>query len=66
MPSSVIKSFSYDPATSALNIIFVSGNIYVYENVPEAVYLKLKSAESKGRFFNSRIKNKYVFRHLDK
>lgn len=65
MPSTVIKSFNYDAATSALTITFLSGNIYLYEEVPETVYLRLKSADSKGRFFNRSIKNKYAFRQLN-
>ena len=38
MPSSVIRSFDYDPADQRLDIAFVSGGRYSYLEVPESVY----------------------------
>lgn len=64
MPSSVIAHFSYDAASSALTITFLSGNVYVYQKVPENVYKALKAAGSKGRYFNFYIKDKFRFKHL--
>jgi KTSC domain len=55
MPSTVIHRISYEPATSSLTIEFVSGNVYLYKNVPEQVYKNMKAAFSKGLYFNSHI-----------
>lgn len=65
MPSSVIKYFSYDAATETLKIIFVTGMIYLYKNVPEKIYKMLKASGSKGRYFNSNIKDKFKFQKLE-
>lgn len=64
MPSSVISTISYDKAQAILKIIFVSGMIYNYENVPEEIYDGLLSSGSKGIFFNQYIKGNYKFKKL--
>ena len=61
MPSSVISAISYDAATSTLRIIFVSGRIYDYKNVPAQVFNAMKTAFSKGIYFNQYIKDYYPF-----
>lgn len=65
MPSSVIAHFSYTPLTSILKITFVSGKVYNYEQVPPEVYEKLKSSDSKGKYFNQFIKNKFKFNMME-
>ncbi|NTE01222.1 KTSC domain-containing protein [Agrobacterium tumefaciens] len=64
MPSSVINSFSYHAESKILTIIFVSGYKYHYINVPQTVFNSFKSATSKGRYFNERIKNKFRFKKV--
>lgn len=64
MPSSVISTTSYDPSTSALRIIFVSGMIYEYKNVPEEVYVAMKTSGAKGIYLNKHIKGKYEFEKI--
>ena len=61
MPSSVIRSFDYDPADQRLDIAFVSGGRYSYLEVPESVYDAMCRAGSKGGFFNRRIRDRYAF-----
>jgi hypothetical protein len=61
MPSTVIKSFRYDTASSSLIIIFVSGLVYKYLHVPKEVYEQMKNSFSKGIFFNNHIKGIYDF-----
>jgi KTSC domain len=65
MPSSVIKYFSYDEVTKTLKIIFVTNMVYLYQNVPEKIYKMLKASGSKGRYFNSNIKDKFKFQKLE-
>ncbi|WP_343690439.1 KTSC domain-containing protein [Chitinophaga sp.] len=61
MPSSVISYMTYDREAQRLRVHFLSGAIYDYIDVPEEVYLQMKSAKSKGIFLNKRIKGKYSF-----
>lgn len=61
MPSTVVKSIAYNKIRKILTIVFRSGRIYDYLEVPEQIYHDMKSAYSKGRFFNLFIKEKYRF-----
>ena len=61
MPSTVINTFTYDPASQKLRIKFLTGKIYDYFKVPETVYMEMKNAFSKGIFFSENIRNKYGF-----
>lgn len=65
MPSTVIQHLSYDEETGTLTIAFVSGLIYNYKEVPEDEYFALKTAFSKGIYFNKHIKDKYEFERVD-
>ena len=65
MPSSVIKTYHYDPETKELKIIFVSGLIYKYREVPEEIFLRMKAYTSKGAFLNKFIKRNFVFERID-
>ena len=64
MPSTVIRHFSYRPEKRALDVEFVSGRRYRYFGVPEGVASQFGSAFSKGRFFNTRIRDEYPFEEL--
>jgi hypothetical protein len=61
MPSTVIRTFKYDPDRREMRVIFQSGRRYTYLDVPETVYLRMKSAFSKGEFFNEYIRGRYSF-----
>ena len=61
MPSSVIQWFQYSSDKQELLIGFQSGLRYAYQEVPEAIYLGLKEAPSKGAFFNDHIRENYRF-----
>lgn len=64
MPSSVVSAIRYDPASSTLRIIFVSGMIYDYKDVPGKIYQTMKAAASKGKFLNKHIKGHYTFEKI--
>ncbi len=64
MPSSVVHKFSYDAATATLRVIFVSGKVYDYKNVPEEIYESMKTSGSKGTYLNVHIKNHYAFEKI--
>jgi len=61
MPSTVIRNFSYKPAERRLQVQFVSGRRYHYHDVPAEVADAMRSALSKGEYFNQHIKNHYRF-----
>ncbi|MVT10690.1 KTSC domain-containing protein [Chitinophaga tropicalis] len=61
MPSTVVHRMHYDKAHATLRIIFVSGMVYDYKNVPEEVYNTMKSSFSKGTFLNEHIKGHYAY-----
>jgi lysyl-tRNA synthetase class 2 len=61
MPSSVIRSYRYDPQQHQLELVFVSGRRYRYHDVPAETYSAMRHAFSKGEFFNAHIRDQ--FRH---
>jgi hypothetical protein len=65
MPSSVVSAMKYDRSSHTLRVIYVSGMIYDYKNVPEEVYAAMKIAPSKGTFLNKHIKGKYEFEKVE-
>ena len=58
--SSSIKSVGYDENKSILEIEFLNETVYDYFDVPKIIFLELKGAESKGKFYN-KIKDKFRF-----
>ena len=64
MPSTAIRDHDYDADTSRLTVTFVTGRIYVYENVPPAVAADFAFASPKGRFFNKYIRDHYDCREI--
>lgn len=61
MPSTVISSFRYNKKNRILTVVFLSGSVYTYKNVPEDLYLNMKNASSKGSFLNKEIKGNFDF-----
>lgn len=64
MPSSVIRFFRYAPDTRELKVAFVSGRLYVYEDVPPGVAAAFRDVHSKGAFFNQEIRDRYIYRDI--
>ncbi len=50
--SSNIASIGYDEINEILEIVFLSGGIYQYLDVPVYVYEELMDADSHGKYFN--------------
>lgn len=61
MPSTVIAGYTYNADAKILSILFVSGKIYHYKDVPEDVYKAMRASGSKGVFFNDFIRNVYEY-----
>jgi uncharacterized Fe-S cluster-containing MiaB family protein len=64
MPSSVVAAIKYDEITSTLRVVYVSGSVYDYKEVPEKIYKEMKTAFSKGEFLNKHIKPNYEFEKI--
>ena len=61
MPSTVIRSFSYDADNQKLLIVFQSGRRYTYQDVPPEMHEAMMSSVSKGEFFNTHIREHFTF-----
>jgi hypothetical protein len=57
--SSMMRSAGYDEALAVLEIEFVTGQVYRYHAVPRREWHELMQAESKGRYFEAYIRDKY-------
>lgn len=64
MASSVIRGAWYVPDREELDLLFVSGRRYVYSQVPPTVARAFAEAQSKGRFYNDRIRNRFACREV--
>jgi lysyl-tRNA synthetase class 2 len=65
MPSSVIRAFDYDASKHVLDVTFVTGRRYHYHAVPRRIAEGMRSATSKGRYFNARIRDRFAFTRID-
>lgn len=65
--SSVFLAVAYRADARQLYLRFGDGDIYRYLDCPASVYTDLLAAESKGRYFSQRIRNRFrdelVHRH---
>jgi hypothetical protein len=63
--STAISEIDYDAERAKLLVRFMSGERYVYVGVPGEVHRSFVEADSKGRFFQSQIRDRYPFNKLD-
>ncbi|MBV9155909.1 MAG: KTSC domain-containing protein [Acidobacteriaceae bacterium] len=59
--STTMRSVGYQAQDRVLEIEFDSGAVYQYLGVPARIYEQLLRAESKGRYFNSEIRESYPY-----
>ena len=64
--STTMRSVGYDQTEQILELEFQSGAVYHYLEVPLIIYRELLEAESKGRYFNSKIRDTYEFVRADR
>ena len=62
--SSSVRSVGYGRDAGILEVEFASGGVYQYMDVPEAEYLALLAAPSKGKHVNGNVKTRYSFRRV--
>ena len=61
--SSNIDMIGHDDNT--LVIVYKSGSVYLFKDVPREIYDDFLKAESKGKFMNSVIKPNYKYERLN-
>jgi hypothetical protein len=62
--SSAISQIDYDAGRAKLLVRFISGERYVYVGVPGEVHRSFVEADSKGRFFQAQIRDRYPYNRL--
>ena len=62
--SSNFKRAEYDTVTKHLIIEFNTGIRYEYLDVPHQVFTQMRTSESQGKFFSSKIAKEYKFKKL--
>jgi len=62
--SSMMRSAGYDEDHAVLEIEFVTGPVYRYHAVPKRDWQGLMEAKSKGRYFETHIRDKYPMRRV--
>lgn len=60
--SSNIAAYRYNEGDRIFEIKFTSGRVYSFADVPKNIVDEFASADSKGKYFNSAIKNSYTHR----
>lgn len=59
-----IEWIGYEEKRHMLQVEFIAGSVYQYEDVPEQIYHEFLGAPSHGRFFETRIRNNYQYRKI--
>ena len=59
LDSSFIVSAGYTPEDQRMYVEFISGSIFVYENIMESLFQNFITSESHGKFFNALIRQAY-------
>jgi hypothetical protein len=59
--SSLLEAVAYHKQLRLLELAFRSGAVYGYFGVPAHTYDELLRAESKGKYFNSHIRNRFAY-----
>ena len=55
--SEAMRSVGYDPRRRVLEIEFVDGDVYQYQDVPPELHVDLMQAASHGEFFAHHIRD---------
>jgi KTSC domain len=62
--SSNIAEIGYDQESSTLEVLFRSGGLYQYFNVPSQEHQALMAASSHGGYLNEFIKGRYRYARI--
>ena len=59
LDSTMLQAAAYEDQMGALLLQFHGGAVYAYLDAPASLFQQLLHAESKGRYFNSWIRNRF-------
>lgn len=59
--SEMVHALGYDNETQELEVIFMSGGIYRYRNVPRSVFEEMMQAPSVGHYMHTNIMPSYSY-----
>ncbi len=59
--SRALHAIGYDAEKRVLEVVFNSGRIYQFVNVPPEAYAALAAAPSKGGYFNANLREVYPY-----
>ena len=62
--SSEIEWIGYEHKNRMLQVEFIEGQTYQYQNVPETVYEEFLGADSHCGYFDLQIKGRYAYRRI--
>ena len=62
--SSMIAEVGYDAEKHTLEVMFHSGQIFEYYDVPAEQYTSMLAAKSAGQYFNQNFKGQFVYKHI--
>jgi hypothetical protein len=65
LQSTSLHTATYQDQSALLELEFRDGTTYRYRGVPEQVYQELLRSESKGRYFNQYIRNRFPCAKID-
>lgn len=60
-----VRVVAYDAERRTLDVEFATSKVYRYFDVPPDVYAWLERVESKGKFINRLVRDKYRYERLD-
>lgn len=63
--STAVQEIDYDAERAKLMVRLSSGERYVYVGVPGEVHRSFCESDSKGRFFQAEIRDRYPYNKLD-
>ncbi len=61
---SMIHAVGYDEHTQTLEVVFNSGKIYQYHEVPKQLYEELLAADSKGSYMRNEVIDCYPYQQV--
>ena len=59
-----IEWIGYEQKRNMLQVEFIAGSIYQYDNVTQTTFQDFLRASSYGKYFESNIKGKYAYRKV--
>jgi hypothetical protein len=66
LSSTTLKAATYQEQSASLELEFCTGKVYCYLGVPVETYEELLGAESKGKYFNQHIRNRFPFAETER